>query len=491
MEVFAYPPAVNDDSYTINQGEVLNYISYTANDYDSFGFANVSNFTIFNSNVQNEYWNVNFNNLNFIPPSEFSGTATVQYSFGNYCGLSNIATITINVLPALPPSDGIFGTVFLDNNIDCIKDASESGIQGALINIQPGNIIAQTNDFGFWNVDTLIDGIYTATLNLNNSLWESSCLMNQTFTVQNGHVLVAPLMGLNYTTQCPKTSVSVLMPTIRRCFSDQIVYVNVTNHYDATGIAQNQYVELSLDPLLTVNSSSIPNTPLGNNLFRFDIGNLNIGQSTNFTLNTTVDCNTVLGQTLCLEANLFPVESCSVDTIIENPTFPSGVTPCTLPWDRSSLSVDGWCANDSIYFSITNTGDLGEGDMDCYAPVRIYIDGQMYQFDSIQLLGGQTFIYAFAGTGQTWHLEADQHPLHPGHSHPNATVELCGDAANWTPGLVTILPQDDADPVVDIYCGMVTGSYDPNDKQGLPLRIGQNHDIPFVFKIQGQVLHLL
>jgi uncharacterized repeat protein (TIGR01451 family) len=36
---------------------------------------------------------------------------------------------------------------------------------------------------------------------------------------------------------------------------------------------------------------------------------------------------------------------------------------------------------------------------------------------------------------------------------------------------------DDADPFVDIYCGLVTGSYDPNDKTGYPLGIGSTHDI--------------
>jgi hypothetical protein len=43
------------------------------------------------------------------------------------------------------------------------------------------------------------------------------------------------------------------------------------------------------------------------------------------------------------------------------------------------------------------------------------------------------------------------------------------------PNLVlTNLPHNDLDPIVDIYCGVVTGSYDPNDKQGFPLGITEN-----------------
>lgn len=43
--------------------------------------------------------------------------------------------------------------------------------------------------------------------------------------------------------------------------------------------------------------------------------------------------------------------------------------------------------------------------------------------------------------------------------------------------MVNNQPLDDADPVVDIYCGLVTGSYDPNDKTGFPSGIGDKHSI--------------
>jgi uncharacterized repeat protein (TIGR01451 family) len=91
------------------------------------------------------------------------------------------------------------------------------------------------------------------------------------------------------------------------------------------------------------------------------------------------------------------------------------------------------------------------------------------------IAGGQTATYSYLGNGQTWILQADQHPLHPGNSHPNAHVEACGNLSNWTPDLVNNFPQDDADPIVDIYCGLVSGSYDPNDKNGYPTGISNDH----------------
>jgi uncharacterized repeat protein (TIGR01451 family) len=181
-----------------------------------------------------------------------------------------------------------------------------------------------------------------------------------------------------------------------------------------------------------------------------------------------------------MDANLYPVEPCVFDT--DPAPMATGVTPCNLPWDQSSLSVNGWCQGDSVYFTITNSGQLGGGDMECYSPVRIYVDGVLTYFDSIMINGGAVVTYSYFGNGQTWILQADQHPLHPGNSHPNAHVEACGDPANWTPDIVNEFPQDDADPVVDIYCGLVTAPWqglpiDPNDKTGFPLGIGQSHDI--------------
>jgi uncharacterized repeat protein (TIGR01451 family) len=165
--------------------------------------------------------------------------------------------------------------------------------------------------------------------------------------------------------------------------------------------------------------------------------------------------------------------------------------PCTLPWDQSSLSVDGWCQGDSIYFSITNTGQPGGGDMECYSPMWITVDGVLTYSDSILIPGGETIILTYAANGQTWILNAEQHPMHPGNSHPNAHVEACGDSTNWTPEIVNDFPLDDADPTVDIYCGIVTGSYDPNDKIGYPIGqtdqnyIQPNQQLQYVIRFQN------
>jgi uncharacterized repeat protein (TIGR01451 family) len=352
-----------------------------------------------------------------------------------------------------------------------------TGIEGVTITVQPGNYVTTTDQNGFATVANLPDGNYTATVDTTSSNWASNCPTTFGFEVIDGYEPTdSNYFYLFNTNPCTEPDVSIYAPFLRRCFSNQKVYVSACNQTTATGILSASYVDVEIDPLMTVTSASLPYTSQGNNIFRFQTGNLNPGQCVYFNISTTISCNAMLNQTLCMDANLYPVQSCALDTIPSDPIVNDGTggtlngfpQPCTLPWDQSSLSVEGWCQGDSVYFSITNTGDPGGGDMECYSPMWVTVDGVVTYTDSIMIPGGQTVILSYFGNGQTWILNAEQHPLHPGNSHPNAHVEACGDTANWTPDIVNDFPQDDSDPVVDIYCGVVTGAFDPNDKTGYP-----------------------
>jgi uncharacterized repeat protein (TIGR01451 family) len=404
------------------------------------------------------------------------------------------------VISAIRP--GIGGMVFNDYNANCSND-SENGLSGVTITVNPGNIVVQTDDQGYWVVNDLPTGNYT--IELDTTRYPTIvCDTFQYLSISNSQdYYSASDVGI-YNLSCPILDISVIAPTLRRCFSNQIVYVSACNNFPSTEIQMNSFVEVELDDHITINSASLPFTSLGNNVFRFQTGNINPGQCVNFTINTSVSCNATNGQTLCLQANLYPSQPCLLDTIPSDPPSGGGGAagsggtlngfpqPCTLPWDQSSLSVDGWCANDSIYFTITNTGQPGGGDMECYSPMWITVDGVVTYTDSIMIAGGETITLAFPGDGLTWILNASQHPLHPGNSQPNAHVEACGsDISNWTPDLVNDFPQDDADPVVDIYCGVVTGSYDPNDKTGYPngvtdqYYIQPNQQLQYVIRFQN------
>jgi uncharacterized repeat protein (TIGR01451 family) len=366
----------------------------------------------------------------------------------------------------------VIGQVYHDFNQNCVLDSNEISLSNRILIINPGNIITTTNSSGIWAVDSLPIGSYTITVDTSGS-WLATCPIIQNFTVVNSNsFMTVPPFGLASTAPCSEPTISVRAPFLRPGFSNQRVYVQACNQVIGTGALDSAYVVLELDSLLTVQSSSLPHQNLGNNQYRINIDTLIPGVCVNFWMDCTLSTTAILGQSLCMKAVLYPIDSCSLDSI-PNP-FPIGINPCNTTYDGSHLSIQSTCNNDSINFIIRNIGD---GDMSCYSQVRLFIDGQYIWMDSVQLVSGDTTIFALTGDGRTWRLEVDQHPLHSGNSQPSTTIELCGNGGNWTSDLVTILPQDDAAPNVAIFCGLVTGSYDPNDKTGYPLGINSSHDI--------------
>jgi uncharacterized repeat protein (TIGR01451 family) len=380
------------------------------------------------------------------------------------------------------------GKVYNDLNQNCSQDAFEQGIAGINVLITPGDFITQTDVAGRYMVEWLPAGTYTVTVDTTTNNWNYTCNPVQNFTIINPDVLnIAPKFGMYSLEPCSEPNISISCPIMRRCFDNQQIFVQASNSNSASGILSSAYAEVQLNEFMTYDYSTIPSVDLGNNLYRFQLGDIMPGQAKSLRIDVTISCDAILDQTLCMQANLFPLDDCVLD---DNPNIPGGpdgdIPDCLSPWDHSSLSVEGWCENDSVYFTVTNIGEPVNGDMDCQSPVRLFIDGVLIQIFHIQLSGGQVQTFGFEATGQTFRLEADQHPLHPGNSYPNAVVELCGDLTDWTPGMVDNQYQDDADPIKDIFCGQITGSYDPNDKAVSPCGTGEQNNI-----VPGQTLQYL
>ncbi|MEX0811607.1 MAG: SBBP repeat-containing protein [Chitinophagales bacterium] len=383
------------------------------------------------------------------------------------------------------------GEVFWDVNENCIKDAGETTLTHTLlISIQPGDYTVQTAANGRWEIDSLPTGNYTATIDTSNANW-LTCPPTQSFTVVHpDSCTLVPDFGFVAKYPCPAPNISIAMPQIRRGFSDQEIYVQACNLNSATDSLTSAYALLELDSNISVQNASLVYTNLGNNIFEVQLGDLLPGECVNFYFNVTVELSAQALQTLCLEAELFPQSECVFDSTETPYIIDTTFTPCTLPWDKSSISIEAWCDQDSVYFIISNTGDIGSGDMDCYSPMRFYIDGILVKFDSVMLQGQETTTLAYAGTGETFSIEVDQHPLHPGHSRPNAHIENCGNGT-WTPGIIPQMPTDDIDPVVDVFCGQVTAPLDPNDKRGFPLGVGEqkiiraNQNLEYMIRFQN------
>ncbi len=350
------------------------------------------------------------------------------------------------------------GRVARDTSDDCVADSGEPGLDGWIVLAENGTdtYYGTTNVNGQYLVGVPL-GTYTVTAVLPNDLWELCpqgapvTLDMVDDTIPGGDIPVKKLQN------CPALSVNIGTNVLRRCFSNNYYYIDYCN--DGTTTAENAYILVTLDPFMTPLSASAPFTNLGNNVLRFNLGNVAVGDCGTISLRVSISCSAVLGQTHCTEAHIYPDSSC---------------TPPNPQWSGASVQVTSQCSTDSVYFFIQNTG---LGNMTGSVNYIVVEDAVMLMTGQVQLDAGQQITLAFPANGSTWYVAVDQVPFYPGNSQPSLAVEGCTPNTSFSTGFFAMFPVNDADPWVDIDCTANIGSYDPNDKQGFPLGYGASHYI--------------
>lgn len=267
--------------------------------------------------------------------------------------------------------------------------------------------------------------------------------------------------------ECPLLMVDIAAPFLRRCFENYyaVSYANLSDQ-----LVEGAHVEVALDPAMTFTTADLPETDLGNNVYSFEVGDLQPGQYGSFQINFDLDCEAELGATHCSEAHIFPDTLC----------------PLSGNWSGANVEVDGYCENDTIHLIIRNTG---EGDM--VAPLEFIVveDVIMYNQDNFDLDASATeIVLEMPGNGATWRLEAEQEPGHPYAGSVAVAVEGCGGINEL--GLVNLLPLENPNPFIAIDCQENIGSFDPNDKTAFPSGYNGPHyierGIPIEYKIRFQ-----
>lgn len=391
--------------------------------------------------------------------SFYPGTFTITATDANGCTGDTTFTIQSACLPNL-----ITGSVFDDMNANCIMDSSDYGLSGWMVRADPGAVYAYTNNWGFYQLH-LDSGNYTISLVDNDNIRSQVCPVSPlTYTLNLGS---SPntIDSIDFTVKpdfyCPDLSVDLIHIGYRPCFSSFYVVYYCNN---GTGIAANAYIEIELPQEVTADTSIThpwihpwtivkPWTSQIGNVYTFDIGDLNPNECGNFRVYINISCNAVMNSTLCVKAHIYPDSNCA---------------PVDSTWDRSSVAVAGSCVNDSLAcFTIYNTGDPGTGDMQGTSQYRIYENNMLISTGTFLLAGGDSLVVCWPANGNTIRLEAGQRPGHPGNSYPQDNVEMCGGTPFIT-GQITQVPTDDADDFVDIECGPVVSSWDPNDKNVRP-----------------------
>ncbi|PHI19922.1 hypothetical protein CEQ90_10245 [Lewinellaceae bacterium SD302] len=259
--------------------------------------------------------------------------------------------------------------------------------------------------------------------------------------------------------ECPYLQVAISSGNLRPCFENNLIRVHYGNY--GTVAAENAYVDVAIDSDFTILSSSIAHTDLGNGLYRFDLGTVNISVDGNITITGHIDCDFPVGAAICASATIYP--------------RPLDCTPPDPSFQGANLQVTPSCDNDSIRFQIKNIGDGPSGEIEFHVIEDVII----YNNGTIDIDAGELMEMAFAAEGTTFRLELDRPEAAPYLSHPLGIEEGCGmlTGGGISVGFVNDFSLLDDDPWFDRYCQETSAAYDPNDKQAIPAGVGEDNDI--------------
>lgn len=351
----------------------------------------------------------------------------------------------------------IHGTVFHDVNNNCAFDTNETSINApVLVRATQGSdtIYTITDTLGNYSV-ALQPGVYQIHPITFSNYW-TGCLSPFIPLVQDSTAQYD--IGLQSTIDCSDLNVSITNPILIRCFSSTY-YVDYANYGTLT--ENGVYIEVEIDTFITVDTTSIPFTQNGN-IYTFFIGDLNINETGQFTIDVTVNCNAVLGQAHCVEANIYPQQIC---------------LPNNTVWNGAEINAQVSCIGGNLVeFKIENIGTQG------------MTQARQYHVIEEQILQYQGTFQLPPGTDTTWTMPATPNFLYvlraeQEFTHPNADEDVsdfafgCNEVDSVTNVPINQFPLNDSENYVDIDCLENVGSYDPNDKQGFPVGYGDNHFI--------------
>jgi uncharacterized repeat protein (TIGR01451 family) len=363
------------------------------------------------------------------------------------------------------------GNIFSDDNNNCVQNVSENGLKNYTIKFTSNTdtIYRTTQNNGKYVVAIADTGLYHAELipNLDYPYHEASNCNN--YSIQLRDTINTANFAMTPTISCPLNTVNVSTNTwFRRCVKNTF-YVSYCNNGSA--ISTNTFIDIKLDRLLRLDSTSITYTILPDNVYRFNIGNLDYFDCGTFYFWATPICDsTINGQTLCVEAYIYP------DTI------------CTIPsFDGCLITASAQCLGDSVQFQLRNNGSNMQT-----IKRYIVIEGNVMRMQNPFQLpqNGVLTLTLLANPGKTYRIIAERGvgiPSILGDAYTTAAVENCQPISNFPTGFFTQFPNYDGEPYRAVSCNVITGAYDPNDKVASPIGYATQHYIEANTAIDYQI----
>ena len=348
-------------------------------------------------------------------------------------------------------SSRILGSIYEDLNQSCSPDAGEPAYSNFMVEargINNNRFFAKTNALGAYSI-AIPPGLYEVIVHPRNNqpLFYSPCDTPTVIIANIGQQSTLPPIGIRALVSCPLMRMEIGSGLVRRCMQ---TYLTVQYCNEGNLPATNVQVFIALDPNLSYVSSSIPLSSQSGDTLRFDLPN----DCGDFQIQCLVNCDAVLGETLCVGGRILPDSSC---------------LPANANWDGSNLEIKAIC-DGSVKFVVTNTG---QGNMTGSSDYVI-IEDQIMVSDMLRLDAGEDTVLTINNpAGHAYYMQVKQRPGHPGDGDAAAFMLNC--VTPGGPNLALQLPVQDSDPFTVHFCTEVRGSYDPNDKQGYPLGWKETH----------------
>ncbi len=346
----------------------------------------------------------------------------------------------------------LIGTVFSDDNKNCIKDPGEVGKNNQIVVGTKGALTqySYTNRNGDFRMP-IDQGDYNLQVSTRNNFWKSCSQTVSTATYNFNDTLK---FGLQVLSLCPNLEVDIQSSILRRCV-ESTLFIDYSN--TGSQKALNAYVDVSLDPLFEYVSSSIPFSNQTGSVFRFLLGDIDENVSGFFSIIVKVSCNATMGQIHCAEAHIYPDAPC-------------------IPSSHAIIRTSANCLGDSIELIIKNEGNANmTATKNWWVIDQSILSHSIVTFDGgpFYLNAGQTFTKRIASRGRVLFV-AEQDDTYP--YNKSSQTEIISCTQNPLPGSppLSINNLDEEEPFISKFCERNRGSFDPNDITGYPQGITNN-----------------
>ncbi len=352
------------------------------------------------------------------------------------------------------------GQVFADNNANCTFDGGEPTLANwklKCVSTTTGTTSTTYADANGYYKFYVPDNETTATITLESPLNVSgNCPQAYPVNVAQGTTATQNI-GVTLNANCAELTADVSAAFVRRCFNNTY-YVQVYNSGITTVVGAS--VEVQLDAFMTLLWSSMPNFILGNNLFKYELGDMAPGQVANINITYNLSCTAPLGYTHCVTAHAYPDEICG---------------NAGQAWLGPVAQVKGRCDGNKVRFEIENVGNQNMATPLEFIVVEDVLMLKNLPNATFELNVNDVKPIEFDANGATWRIIAQQSPDYPYGGTATAVVEGCG-GLNQT-GLVNLFSNEPSTPYISTDCRENIGSFDPNDKQAFPVGFGAEHFI--------------